>query len=251
MGKRNTNKRAGLATTVALAASALVLVPSAGLALSGAGEAASLRDLPGYSAFTPANIDPDMARLVAKRGLSDGTMTRFTPAGMSDRANRSMTVAVRVDQRQARAYSVRSAIEAANERSSGLSRTAITPTRYNLGVSRGYQTFAKPAQVSREREVADAGIPDLATFRPTPARETPSRFAARIAMDDDNKTSASAGPIDGRDQSVAVAGSYRLTRNIDVTAGVRYSQDRDRLAPINDPAQNESQAVYIGTQFRF
>ena len=46
-------------------------------------------------------------------------------------------------------------------------------------------------------------------------------------------------------------GSYRLTRNFDVTAGVRYTQERDRLAPVVDTAKQDSQAVYIGTQFHF
>ena len=41
-----------------------------------------------------------------------------------------------------------------------------------------------------------------------------------------------------------------MTRNLDVTAGVRYSQDRDRIAPLTD-AEQDGQAVYVGTQFRF
>jgi hypothetical protein len=47
-----------------------------------------------------------------------------------------------------------------------------------------------------------------------------------------------------------VAGSYSLTRNLDITAGVRIEQDRD-LIPVPDLDQQDSQAVYIGTQFRF
>ena len=55
----------------------------------------------------------------------------------------------------------------------------------------------------------------------------------------------------GEDQTVDVVSSYRLTRNIDVTAGVRYSSsDRDRLLPLTDGRQ-DNQAVYVGTQFRF
>jgi opacity protein-like surface antigen len=52
------------------------------------------------------------------------------------------------------------------------------------------------------------------------------------------------------EQTVDVGGSYRVTRNFDVTAGVRYSQDRDRLKPTSD-AKSDSQAVFVGTQFRF
>jgi hypothetical protein len=52
------------------------------------------------------------------------------------------------------------------------------------------------------------------------------------------------------EQTVDLGGAYRVTRNLDVTAGVRLSQDRDRLAPLTDSVQ-DSQAVYVGTQFRF
>lgn len=250
MGKHRRNKQAGLATKVALAASVLVLVPSAGLALDGLGTDSSLRELSGFASFTPATMDPDMARLIAARGRNDSGMTRFTPAGMSGRTNRSMTVAVRVDENDARAYSVRSAIQAANDRLGRGSRLPISPTRYNLGMSRGYQNFAKPPEVAGK--LADIDIPDLAEFRPSPVRDEPSRFAARIDLKEENKAGAAPRTIEGKgDQSVDVAGSYRLTRNLDVTAGVRYSQDRDRIAPITDPARNDSQAVYIGTQFRF
>ena len=49
---------------------------------------------------------------------------------------------------------------------------------------------------------------------------------------------------------VDLGGAYSLTRNFDVTAGVRYSQERDRLRPLTD-GKKDSQAVYVGTQFRF
>jgi len=41
-----------------------------------------------------------------------------------------------------------------------------------------------------------------------------------------------------------------VTRNVAVTAGVRYSSERDRIAPLTDTTQ-DSQAVYVGTRFRF
>src|SRR3546814_13819214 len=53
----------------------------------------------------------------------------------------------------------------------------------------------------------------------------------------------------GGNPSVDVVSSYRVTRNLDVTAGVRYKAD-DRLEPLTD-ARRDSQAVYVGTQFRF
>ena len=41
-----------------------------------------------------------------------------------------------------------------------------------------------------------------------------------------------------------------MSRNLDLTAGVRVTSDRDRLLPLTDGKQ-DSQAVYVGTQFRF
>jgi hypothetical protein len=32
---------------------------------------------------------------------------------------------------------------------------------------------------------------------------------------------------------------------------VRYSQDRDRVAPASQPTPQDSQAFYVGTQLRF
>ena len=176
---------------------------------------------------------------------------RFTPAGAGERSSRSVTVAVRVDENSAQAISVRSAIEAAMEQVAGESAARIAATRYNLGVSRGYQNFARPEAPALSRSLSDASIPDLADFRPTPgAKEEPSRFAARIDATEQAKP-AEATPRIAPDQTVDLEGSYRLTRNLDVTAGLRYSQDRNRLTPLTEPAKQDSQAVYVGTQFRF
>jgi hypothetical protein len=237
-----------------LAAGALVLagVPSAAFALGALDDGARLTAGGGFAALTPASIDPRLAKFVAARSSGHARLMRFTPAGVAGRANRSITVAVRVDEQAARAISVHSAIDAANAQVAGETAVRIAPTRYNLGLSRGYQNFAKAAPVL-SHALSDARIPDLAQFRPSAGvREEQSRFAARIAVDEAAKAGTASRPVEAQtDQAVDVAGSYRLTRNLDVTAGVRYSQDRNRIAPIADPAKQDSQAVYGGTQFRF
>ena len=53
-----------------------------------------------------------------------------------------------------------------------------------------------------------------------------------------------------RQDRVDVGGSYRVTEHLDVTAGVRYAEDRERLLPLTDGKQ-DGQAVYVGTQIRF
>jgi len=240
-----------------LAAGALVLagVPTAGLALGALDNEVSLAANGNFAALTPARIDPELARFIAERSSGTSRPMRFTPAGIAARPSRSVTVAVRIDSDAARAISVRSAIAAAREQTASDSPLRIAPTRYNLGVSRGYQNFAKPTVTPAlaPSPVSDAAIPDLADFRPTPgAKPDESRFAARVAVEEQAKAGAAPRTIDSRgDQAVDVAGSYRLTRNLNVTAGVRYSQERDRLAPLADPAKQDSQAVYVGTQFRF
>ncbi len=56
----------------------------------------------------------------------------------------------------------------------------------------------------------------------------------------------------GADQgySLDLGGSCALTRNIAVTGGMRYRVQRDQIAPLAD-LRRDSQAVYLGTAFRF
>lgn len=237
--------RGGLSAAMLYAgAVALVVVPSTGFALSVAGDGDVQA---GLASFTPASIDSRLAQLVGSSG--DGEVMRFTPAGAASRQGRSVTVAVRVDG-DVDALAVRSAIGGDNEPvASAVAR--IAPTRFSLGTARGYQSFAQSAP-TLQRELSDASIPDLASFRPSPGvQEKPSRFAARIAVEEEQGASRSTRALDTLgDQTFDLGGSYRVTRNLDVTAGVRYSQERDRIAPLTNGKQ-DSQAVYVGTQFRF
>lgn len=253
MARRNSSWLEGsLPGVIAFGAMAVAVVPTAGLALAGGdGAFASLADNGEFSDITPASIDPRMAAFVAERSSANARLQRFTPAGVAEHPNRAVTVAVRVGGDEARALSVRSAIASANGRAGAVNSVGIAPMRYNLGLSLGYQSFAKTPALSRS--LSDASIPDLSEFRPSPgAKETPSRFAARIALAEETKAGVAPRSMGAEgDQSVDVAGSYSLTRNLDVTAGLRYSQERDRIAPLSEPATQDSQAVYIGTQFRF
>lgn len=243
---------AGAALIVAIPGSAY------GVSLIAGGDA--LASATGFAPFTPASADPRVARIVAERSAGATPFLRFTPASTGDAANRNVTVAVRVDQQAARAISARVAAEpAGEERVASAQRPRIAPTRYNLGLARGYQSFARavPAAASAATVLSDAVIPDLAEFEPNAGvRKGPSRFAARVQVEEEGALARTAAPLVRRqgqgsgDQSVDVAGSYRLTRNLDVTAGVRYSQDR-ALAPLPDVEEQDSQAIYIGTQFRF
>ena len=249
--RRDMVKRGGFSATLICAGLALAIgAPSAGLALGMLdNDAAGASARGSFASFTPASVDPRLARLVADRSGASGKLLRFTPAGTANQSSRSVTVAVRVDNDTARAISVRSALAAAQDESSSMT-VRIASTRYNLGLSRGYENFAKAPDLAKD--LSDASIPDLASFRPSPgAKETPSRFNARIALEEAQKTGRAPRTREALgDQTVDVGGSYSVTNNLDVTAGVRYSQDRDRLAPLTSD-QQDSQAVYVGTQFRF
>ncbi|WP_120076106.1 hypothetical protein [Aurantiacibacter odishensis] len=260
--------RKGLAGKATLAASAALLavaLPSAGLAFVSLSDSDSVQEAgEALLAFTPADGDPRLAQAIAERRGS-ATMMRFTPAGAASAPGaRSVTVAVRVDQQTADALAASSLVAPRNA-DTGTAGLRVAPTRYNLGLARGYSSFAAAPVAGRtesatravsapslSRNLSSARIPDLAQFTPrTSTREEPSRFAARIDLEQDKTADDVA--VSGetlRDQMLDVGGSYRLTRNLDITAGVRYEQDRD-LIKVPDLDQQDSQAVYVGTQFRF
>lgn len=241
-------QRSGSSPAFVLTGAVMVLaLPSAVLAFSSSFDARTDADAHGnIDDLAPASADPRLARTVTVRELIQGKMFRFTPAGSSTRPDRSVTVAVRVDPQSARAISVRKGMGEGGL-ASGAGALRIAPTGYSLGVARGYQNFTLPGEARRTAE-----NPDLAAFRlRTTAPDEPSRLNARIALDEREKTGRAPRTLEGGgEQTVDVGGSYSLTRNLNVTAGVRYSQERDRLLPLVD-GQKDSQAVYVGTQFRF
>ncbi|MXO91568.1 hypothetical protein [Pontixanthobacter aquaemixtae] len=243
-----------IAAAFAAAAAVALALPSAGLALVGEGSPSLLPIQSEFAPFTPATVDPQLARRVAENIRAKGLDIGFTPAGASAAGDKTVTVAVRFDDQTARAISVRNAANIAQAKP-GARNIAITPTRYNLGVARGYQTFGKaPAlATSVPSGVRSVEMPDLSEYRPSSgtAERKPSRFEPRIALENDGREGRSRTTREGLgEQSVDLGGAYRVTRNLDVTAGVRLSQDRDRIAPLTDNVQDD-QAVYVGTQFRF
>ncbi|MFT4025784.1 MAG: hypothetical protein QM676_03120 [Novosphingobium sp.] len=238
---------AGLMLSGAVAALAL---PSAVLAFSSAivvQPTAELPDETPASTLRAPSIDSGLVQAISLRMQTRGQGFRFTPAGTSTRPDRSITVAVRVDS-AARAITVQKGLEITP---SALSATTlrIAPNGYNLGVARGYQGFSSSATLGAEIRKID--MPDLSTFRLAGSKGGPSRFSTKLAVDEKESTGRAPGTFETAGQpTVDLGGSYRLTRNLNVTAGVRYSADHDRIAPLTDSKQ-DSQAVYLGTQFKF
>jgi len=190
--------------------------------------------------FTPASGD---ARLIARYKnipVEGRDGFAFTPAAIdTGRKNRAITVVIRA--RDEASSAARTSGLAAGRVNAPI---AIAPVAYDLGASLGFQKFVTPA------------LPRGIDLRNLPVAKAPeqaekkSRFATRVI----NRPSDPAGATDrvtspGDDQNVDVVSSYRLTKNLDVTAGVRYRTD-DRAQPLTD-SRRDSQAVYVGTAFRF
>ncbi|WP_240959934.1 hypothetical protein [Novosphingobium olei] len=235
-----------------LFAVALFAVPAVGSTLVSKIDSTpvSLAARGGLGSFTPASVDP---RLAAQFGLpTHGKLFRFTPAGSETRPNRAVTVAIRIDGADARAISVRGTLPA-SATVPGFAAVRIAPTVYNLGAARGYQSFAAGSGTVLPREIQRLDIPDLRSF--TPAGSTtsvnPGRLAPRIQIDEKERTGRAPRTLETQgDYQLDLGGSYRLTRNFNAIAGIRYSSERDRLRPLTDGKQ-DNQAVYVGTQFRF
>ncbi len=247
----STRKRSGSAAAMLLCGAVSVLaLPSAVLAFSSRFDPDSIAGVStdGASGFIPAEVDPRLARSITVRALSKGRSFRFTPAAVPNGMDRSVvTVAVRLNNGNAQSLALRHTTSGENVAAG--TALPIAPTAYSLGAARGYRSFAQSAVPATPIRQLDA--PNLASYRPKPGvASTPSRFAPAIVLDEREKTGRAPRTFEQSDRQVDLGGSYRVTRNLNVTAGVRYSSDRDRLRPLTDGRQ-DSQAVYVGTQFRF
>ena len=265
MRRQGHQGKAGGRALGAIAAGALafglLMHPAVGNAFSSGFDSrpVSLSARGSIGSFTPASVDPRMAARVSISRLANSPLFKFTPAASDGRGHRAVTVAVRVDTETARAVSVRQALATVAASQPGIAAVRVVPGGFNLGIARGYESFApklapKLAGAIVAPDLKKFDMPDLAAFSAGKGKastgEAP-RFAPRVAVDETAKPGRAPRTLEGQgDYSVDVGGSYRVARNLAVTAGVRYSSERDRIAPLTDATQ-DSQAVYVGTQFRF
>ena len=194
-------------------------------------------------AFTPAVSDPRLAAELARRGTRLTSEFRFTPAAASTERSRAVRVAVRAH--------ANTPPEAANNvtASSAAPVTAITPSSYNLGVSLGWRRFAVSGDVAQTEggvvpgrsEAAEVGM----SYRAN------RRLTGRVAVAAERAEGPQRLLRDDEAYSLDVGGAFSIARNVDVTAGARYRIARDRIEPISSDERRDSQAVYVGTAFRF
>lgn len=199
--------------------------------------------------FTPAGVDSRLAAKFASNARSADRLFPFTPAGIDTSRSRTMTVAARTDSPlTAGAVSVRNAITAIEP---GKSKTVrLATTDYKLTASRGWQGFALP---SAQKLAAPSPLSELGkgSFRLDDTNKRQSKFSTNIRLD---QNAGVAPPVRGNaapgDYKLDVGGSFSISRKIDVTAGVRYASERDRVIPAADD-RKDSEAVYVGTKIRF
>ena len=258
-------QRTGSKLVAAAAAAGLVLTPAfaTGIAAKKRAPAVALSFDP-VSSFTPANADPKLAAALSGKNLAL-TDFKFTPAAAKNRPSQ-VRVAIR-----ARTLAP---TETAPAPTSALSQ--LTPTGYNLGVAVGWRRFAVSGDVAKTRaagspvdgresavvgvsyslprftgRVADSAIGGRESAVLGVSYSLSNKLSTRVAVGAE-RTSGNPLPALRRGDNVSLdaGASYSLSRRIALTGGVRYNIERDRLSALQDQ-RRDSQAVYVGTAFKF
>jgi hypothetical protein len=214
----------------------------------------SLRMLGSIGSFTPVTRDQELAKAYADaaRESMKSRGFRFTPAVSTVAGERALTVLVR-------ATSDGSVLV---KRAQPASSVGIAPVAYSLGKSKGLDRFADETLVAVNAKDGKELSPLVDSLQMPGSnfklRQTkPDRFSANIQLEARDQTMTA--PTNETPQtlgqektySVDVNGSVSVTRNLAVQAGVRYKGPDNRLSPaLTDQAQ-DSQAVYVGTKFKF
>jgi hypothetical protein len=223
----------------------LAAVSAVGLLLSPAVAAPVKRKAPAVavsfdplSTFTPGGADPKLAASVASRGLSL-TDFKFTPAAAKSRPSQ-----VRVAIRARPDAALRAK---APNMDSASPVMVLTPATYNLGAAVGWRRFAISGDVAK----TDSRNPAIGSKESAVVGVSYSlkRFTGRVAVGAERDDRL---PVlrDRENYSVDLGGAYNITRSIAVTGGVRYNVERERNAVVADN-RRDSQAVYVGTAFKF
>jgi hypothetical protein len=222
----------------ALAAGGLVLSPAVATTTSKKRPPAVSLSFDPVSSFTPANADPKLAAALAGKGLPL-TDFKFTPAPAKGRPSQ-VRVAIRART---------TAPQLADSTAPAAAVTSLTPTTYNLGVAIGWRRFAVAGDVAKVKDADPAiGGRESAVVGVSYSLQ---RFTGRVAVGAER---AAGNPLPalrkGNNVSFDVGGSYDISRRVALTGGVRYNIERDRLSALQDD-RRDSQAVYVGTAFKF
>ena len=236
-----------------LATCSLALTPALSAAVGAltqqkADGSVSLNMLGSIGSFTPVTNDDKLAQAYARAAReSQSRGFRFTPSSGSVNG-RSLTIVVRASN---------AAYANANAGERGLPNLNLAPVAYSFGFAKALERFLVGTRL-------DPAIPDpliesklaepQANFTLRPKKD---RFSTNLQVE--NREPATATPAEdvprtlGTERSYAVdlSSSYSLTKNLNVQAGVRYRGPNNRLAPNLTDQTKDSQAVYVGTTFKF
>lgn len=236
-------ERTGAKLVAAAAAAGLLLTPAFATGVHKKKRPAPIAlSFDPVSSFTPANADPKLAAALAGKGLALADF-KFTPAPAKGRPSQ-IRVAIRArtlapaETRVAEASIPTTAVN------------ALTPTGYNLGVAVGWRRFAVSGDVAKVKS-ADPAEGGRETAILGVSYSLNKRLSTRVAVGADRATGNPVLGLRQRDNmSVDVGSSFALSRHIALTGGVRYNIDRERLSALQDN-RRDSQAVYVGTAFKF
>ena len=236
-----TGKGASLAA--AIAAAGLVLTPAiaTGMPAKKRPSPVALSFDP-VSSFTPANADPKLAASLAGKGLAL-TDFKFTPPPAKGRPSQ-----VRVAIRARVAAPAQTALADASAAAGAVN--ALTPTGYNLGVAVGWRRFAVAGDVAKVKS-ADSAIGGRESAVVGVSYSLSNKLSTRVAVGAERSTGNPVAALrHGDNVSLDAGASYNLSRRIALTGGVRYNIERDRMSAFQDD-RRDSQAVYVGTAFKF
>ena len=202
----------------------------------------SLGALGSISSFTPTTKDPRLAAAYARIAASAGRQKfRFTPTSGSLSGQRSVTVMVRAADLDDRLDGSRM-----------LDPVSIAPVAFSLNSAHSWRKFALPEATGR-KELDPVSIDQVAGARNFSLDQgQKTRFSTKVMIESRREPGqAVRNPAAEKDYSLDLASSYSLTRNLNVTAGLRYNNSVvGRLTPMTDERQ-DNQAVYLGTVFKF
>ena len=201
----------------------------------------SLNELGSIGSFTPSIRDQGLQTAYAKAVLGNSANKfRFTPTSGSLSGRRSITVLVRAG---------KNGIDKDDRAGAPL---GIAPLAFNLDASRGWRKFALPDSVGRKP--LEPLLTDLSAakdFTLDKGDDKKSRLKADVHLDAKRDVGTAPQTFAGEKQyRLDAATSYSLTRNLNVTAGVRLAGPDNRLSPITDQRKDD-QALYVGTIFKF
>lgn len=243
MGAGRESKLMGRA---ALAAALLLALSPAALLARGESKrpAAVSISFDQFSTFTPASADPRLVAALSSRRTSAADF-HFTPAAPKGRPAQ-LRVAIRA---RAITPTTLAARNGTADRDRATGALALAPASYNLGVAVGWRRFAVSGDVAKV----------TANGSPLGGRESAAvgvsynlkRFTGRLALGADRGDGNQVPALAKNDNvSVDLGAAYSLTRNLAVTGGVRYKVEHEQLRSLADQ-RRDSQAVYVGTAFKF